>query len=146
MPDIDAVAAINTYFQVESDSSPGTYVTVSGVKDINGPSISATVEDITTHSQDDPWKRKKPTLLDGGTITFDLVFNPTDQTQDHNAGVLGYFENRTEKNIRLQFPDGALTRWLAKGYFVKFGIKAAVAGVLLASVDFEVDGKPTFAG
>lgn len=146
MPDIVAVAAINTYFKLEADSTPGTYVTVSGIRSVDGPSMQATMQDITTHSQDDFWRRKLPTLLDAGALTFELVFNPTDATQDHNAGVLGYFENRTLKRSQITFPDNALTSWLASGYLTKFNVKAAVDGVLLSDSSFDISGKPTFAG
>lgn len=146
MPDIVAVAAINTYFQLESDSASGTYATVAGIRNVDGPSMAATVQDITTHSQSDYWRRKLPTLLDAGQMTFEMVFNPVDPTQDHTAGVLSYFENRTLKNARVQFPDAALTRWLASGYIIKFGIKAAVDGVLMSDCAFDISGKPTFAG
>lgn len=141
-----AVAAINTFLKRGNAASPETFATVAQVRSITGPGISGNVVDITTHSATDPWRTKIVTLLDAGTVAFDISFIPTDATHSHTSGLLADFEARTLRNWQLVFPDLTATTWAFTGYVTKFSNSEPVDGVLTASIEITITGKPTFAG
>ena len=71
-----ARAAINTLLQVGNGSSPEAWTTVANVSSISGPGFSSQVEDVTTHSNANPWREKIPTLLDAGELSFEVFVHP----------------------------------------------------------------------
>lgn len=87
----------------ESDT-PGTWVHVTQIGDMNGPSEVTEEVDITNQDSDGGFKEIAPTLQDGGTITFDLIGNPADAGQVAFAAIK---HARTVKAWKIVFPEDA---------------------------------------
>jgi len=135
------IPAINTLLYLgAAGSPPGGYTLIANVGDITGPSMSAAVVDVTSHSTAVPWREKITTLLDGGTVTFPLVFDPGDS---NHQTLLGVFVNRQQRGYKLQFPDPGQTTWYFDAYIDKFSEDMKVAGGIMASVSFVITGEPT---
>ena len=148
-----ALAAEGTLLQIaQSGVSPAIYNTIANVGDITGPSISATVVDVTSHSSAAPWRQKIPTLLDPGTISVKLFFIPASDGSfgvpntpfGHNGtnGLLSVFKARTLNPYAFVFTDG--TTYFFNAYCTKFSQVAMVAGVYEATVEFTVTGTPDY--
>lgn len=140
-----AQPAINTFLKLGTQGSPQTFTTIANIGDISGPSFSAEVVDVTSHSNGDPWRRKITTLLDGGELTIPLFFIPSSGSPDgHNGtnGLLSVFSNRQLRRYALVFPDAAATTYYFDAYISTFGMKEPVAGVLTADVTFVITGEP----
>ena len=79
-----AVAAYGTLLgRGVSPSSPDQlFTTIGEVKNITGPSTELSIIDVTTHSSaaSGNFREKLPSLIDSGTIDFDINYVPTDAT------------------------------------------------------------------
>jgi hypothetical protein len=154
MPIAAAQPAINTLFKIGNEGSPVNYNVIANVGDLSGPSISANVVDVTSHSTGSPWREKIVTLLDAGEISLPLFFVPSSPGSDgtpntpfgHNGtnGLLSVFTQRQLRDYSITFPDAAATTWYFEGYISTFSMTAPVAGVLTANVTFVLTGDPIF--
>jgi predicted secreted protein len=141
----NAIPAFGTFLKIGDGGGPESFTTIAEVKSITGPTMSAKIDDVTTHSTGTPWREKLATLLDGGTLTFALNFIPTDATQSFSSGLLRDFANRTKRNFKLVFPNGAATTWAFAAFVADFKMNAPVDGVLDANLTLNVSGQPTLA-
>ena len=160
--------AINTYLKIGNGASPEVYNIVANVGDLNGPTLSGTVVDVTSHSSAHPWREKLVTLLDAGEITLPLFYIPASTGEIGTAnvpfghdygdggitefGMEGVFTSRgnlneggvgTPYNWAIQYPDPTQTTDYFTGFVSKFSKKAAVAGVEMAEVTIVLTGMPT---
>ncbi len=145
-----ALGAQNTLLKYGNGLSPETFVTLANVSSIKGLTAQATIVDVTSHSTGVPWRQKQPTLLEGGDLTFDLFFIPSDA--GHQT-FMEFFVNRgkagasgTPVDWQLVFPDANATTWAFTGFVTKMDFTEAVADVVKASCTITVTGKPSFAG
>ena len=156
--------AINTLLKIGNGASPEIYNTIANVGDLNGPTLSSTVVDVTSHSSAVPWREKLVTLLDAGEITLPLFYIPastgvigtpnTPFGHDYGDGGItqfgleGVFTSRgrtavgTPYNFAIQYPDATQTTDYFTGFVSKFSKKAAVAGVEMAEVTIVLTGQP----
>lgn len=141
-----AQPAINTLVKRGDGGSPETFTTTALVSSIQGLSLSAMVQDVTTHSNGTPWREKITTLLDAGELKFDLLFVPTDPTHSASAGLLSDMLARVKRNFKLVFPDPGATTWDFAAYVSKFDMQDPVDNVLKASVTLSATGQPTLRG
>jgi hypothetical protein len=145
-----ALGAQNTLLQYGNGGSPEVFVTVANISTIKGPTSSVKMEDVTSHSTGIPWRQYQPTLLDGGDLTFDMFFIPSDaghQTFQEiyvNRGLAG--SSGTPVDWQLVFPDTNKTTWSFKGFVSKMDFSEPVDGVVKASCAIRITGKPSFAG
>lgn len=133
------------------DPAGGTaYSNVGQVHDITFPDISRGDIDVT--DQDDEASNKYraflPGIPDGGNITFDIGFDPTDadHAQASGTGLLGDFERSgctlPAWQLTLKMCSGTAI-WTTDGYVNSFNAQAPLEGEQLASVSVKVSGKPT---
>jgi predicted secreted protein len=140
----NALSAYGTKLKLGNGGTPTeTFATVAEVKSINGASMTAEVIDVTTHSTGSPWREKIPSLLNAGTLTFDINYVPTDPTHDETTGLLGLFMNRTVRNWHLVFPDEDLTMFVFRGFVSNFEPSEPIDDVLSASITIEISGAIT---
>lgn len=160
--------AINTLLKIGNGASPEIYNLVANVGDLNGPTMSGAVVDVTSHSSAHPWREKLVTLLDAGEITLPLFYIPASTGEigtvnvpfghDYGDGgtttfgLEGVFASRgnlntgqvgTPYNWAIQYPDATQTTDYFTGFVSKFSKKSAVAGVEMAEVTIVLTGMPT---
>jgi predicted secreted protein len=141
-----ALAAFGTFIQRGDGATPTeSFTTIAEVSSISGPQMSAKIDDVTTHSTGTPWRAKLATLLDAGTVAFNINFIPSDATHSYVSGLLLDFANRTKRNFKIIFPDGVPTTWSVTAYVQDFKIAAPVDGILSASMTLNVSGPPVLA-
>jgi len=119
--------------------------TVAQVTNVSGPSLTLDSEDVTCHDSTSAFEEVVGTILRGGEMTLDIVYDPADDTHDATAGsgLLSRLEGRALTNFSLIFPDTGSTTWAFDGYVSGFEDSAAVDGALTASVTVKLDGVPT---
>lgn len=138
--------AIGTLLQYGNGTSPESFTTIANVTSITGPSLAATVVDVTTMSTLDAWRQKLVTLKDGGDVSFDLIWIPSSAAL---KAILQLFNTRGQGSagipidFRLVFPDVGGTTYSFSGFFSKFGFTEAVADVVRAKVDITITGAVT---
>lgn len=142
-----ALPAINTLLQVGNGVSPEAFTTIANVSSISGPSLAATIVDVTSMSSGNPWREKVTTLLDGGDVSFDVFWIPTETSQKN---LLTLFQERGQGtagvpiDFKLVFPDTAHTFYLFSGFISKLNLTEAVADVVKAACTITISGEPTF--
>jgi Lambda phage tail tube protein, TTP len=142
-----AIPAINTLLQYGNGASPEVWTTVANIGDLGGPQMSSTVQDVTSQSTGDYFRRKIQTLLDSGMITAPLYFVPGDA--GHQA-LLEIFLGRSGNTgnptyWRVLFPVAAGTPqigYIFQGWLTKFALKEPVAGVIEAAIEVTLTGPP----
>jgi hypothetical protein len=140
------MAAYNTLLQISTGGE--TYTDVAEVNSISGPSLSADAVEITHHGSgesSDAWREFVVGLLDGGEVSIDVNFLPTDSTQaDNAAGSIIYaMVERTIYYYKIIWSDDDSTEWSFQALVTGFEPDAPVDGKLGASITFKVTGSVT---
>jgi predicted secreted protein len=137
-----ALAAFGTLLKMGNGvtTTAETFTTIAEVKDISGPSLSLNTVDVTAHDGSG-WRDFVATLLDGGEVTFEVNYVPTNATHNNTAGLIKMMTGRTLRNYQLVFPGP--TTWTFPAYVTGFEPAAPVDGALTASVTMKISGQPT---
>lgn len=141
----NAISAFGTLLQIGDGGSPETFTTIAEVQDISGPSFSLDTAEVTSHGSTGGWKEYIGTLLDGGEVSFDINFLPTETTHGYASGLLKDMVNKTVRNFQIVFPDAASTTWTFAALITGFETSEPVGDQLSASVTLKITGQPTLA-
>jgi predicted secreted protein len=120
------------------------FTTIAEVRDI-GLGLSVDPVDVTNHGSTNAWRERIAGLKDGGEVSFDVNWIPTDATHDATTGVLNDMENGTARNFQIVFPDPSSTTWSFTAIVTAFNPSAPVGEQLSVSITFTVTGQPTLA-
>lgn len=138
-----AEPAYGTLFNMCSDPSGGSPVTIGEVKDINF-SLSSQIEDSTTHSTSIPVRTKVVTLLNVGPVEVMINWVPTDPSHNGTTGLYFVWRGREERSYQIEETDagGTTLQWNGLISGIKQG--RPVAGLRSANVSFEGTGDIDF--
>lgn len=137
------ISAFGTLLQIGDGGGTESFTTIADVKDISGPGFTLDTKETTTHSSSGGWREFAPGLKDGGEVTMDINFQPTNATHSYSTGLVKDFNNRTLRNFRIVFPDAGTTTWTFAAYVTNFEPNAPVDDFLGASVTLKISGAPT---
>ena len=126
-------------------SISAVYTDIAGVRDISGPSMSQ--DTIEASSRDNNWKEFVGGQVDGGEITFDIVYDP--DTVTHSAGSAGgavlLLITGTKGTYKLSFADTTPATASFSALVTKFTPKAPYNGLQSADVTLKISGAITWA-
>jgi len=91
--------AYGSELKIGNDGSTETFTKVAEIIDIDGPSMSRDVIEVTNQDSANGWREFIPGLRDGGEVSLTANWVPASATQDGTAGVLS------------KFTDDALHNW-----------------------------------
>lgn len=120
-------------------------VQIAEIRDISGPGLSLSFQEVTNLSSTDGWREYIATLLEMTEVTFDLNFLPANATQSYAAGLIKDLVDRTKQAFSITFSNTGATVWSFNAFVTKFSPSAPVEGKLSASVTLRPTGKPTLA-
>ena len=124
-----------------------SYVAIAQVKDIGGPEISA--DQIEVSHRDSDWRKYVNGMLDGGELTFDIVFDPDHASHDPTLtnSIYAYMVAGTATNFKLEYPGvgSAVTSAIFSGTITNFGLGAPLEDALTASITIKLSGAITWA-
>ena len=140
-----AIASYGTLLKIGDGGGTEVFTTIAEVRDIKGPTLSMETKEVTNQTSTGAWKEYVGTLLDGGEVTFDINFIPTETTHKLSTGLLKDMSAKTKRNFKLVFPDTGATTWAFSALIVKFDPDESVTGELKASVSLKISGQPTLA-
>ena len=137
-------AAFGTILTYGDGGSPTEIFTkIASVKDLDGPSLSRDTIDVTSHDSVSKYREFLAGLKDGGEVTFDIEFDPSDTTHAGTNGLMKMFEDDEPVHFQLITTVAATT-----GYW-GFTFSALVTGFepsmpvedsLKASVTLKITG------
>lgn len=130
-----------TALEVGIAGSPGSFVQIANVEDLNIP-IKSDKVDVTNVG--DHWHRRRPTLNDMGTITFKTFYQPADTTHDNVSGGLLYMQiNQVLADWQVVLVDTAATTHAFPAYVTSSALTAKVGDVWHMANELSNDGPPT---
>lgn len=135
-------SAKGTLQKIGDGASPEVFATIGQVRSISGPSTKATVQDVTTHSTSGNWMEKLATLIDPGSISFPVNFDPLDATHAFLTGMWSDLIALAERNFQTAFPAAMGTLAYA-AYITGHGFDCPVDNVLQANVELTITGAIT---
>lgn len=144
MPASPAVSAFGTLVKIGDGATPTeNFTTIAELRKVGGPKLKLETIDVTVHNTTEPWRQFIGGLLDGGEVSLDLNFIPTDGTHDPSTGLLSDMINRVQRNFQIVFPDDDTTTWEFTALVTGFDMNSEPAGVLMATVTLKLTGSPT---
>jgi hypothetical protein len=135
-----AVVGPGFLLDYENPDTPGDWIHVGQVRDIDGPSESTEEFDITNQDSEGGFRELVATLQDGGTVSFDVVGNPDDTGQQ---GFVALKHARTTVNWRIQHPenaDGEVWGQFFPGFVNQLGNARTLAGAWIRNCQIRVVG------
>lgn len=134
--------AKGTILSLSDVASPPTYVSVSEVRSITGPTVKPKIVDVTAHSTPGFWNAKLAVLIDGGDVSFELNYNSTDASQAFMTGFWNQMIGLTLSGLKMVFPNSAGTlTWT--GYVAQHEFSAPVDNVLAVKMQIAITGAIT---
>lgn len=134
--------AKGTLMKTGDAASPEVFTTIGQVRSISGPSVTATVQDITTHSTAGNWMEKLATLIDPGSISFPINFDSADATHAFATGLWNDMIALTKRNFQTVFAGSAGTLAFA-AYITSHAFDVPVDNVLQANIELAITGAIT---
>lgn len=138
-----AIFAQGTLLQLGDGGTSEVFTTIAEVLSLTGPTLTRDTIDVTNQSSTGGFREFINGLKDGGEVSFDLNYIPTEATHDASTGLLADYESGVSRNFKLIFPDTGATTWLFTGVVRDFQISAEVDSQLRASCVIKVSGAPT---
>lgn len=131
-----------TLLYFEDGTTPDTFHLLSGVRSLN-PS-SATVETIDTTTLEKTAREFIGGLVDYGSMTFQLDYDPNDTQHTRLRDKLG---TSTPFKMAVGFPQAATAQYIeVSGILESFNISAGANDTVKADVSIKLSGTPTYSG
>jgi hypothetical protein len=134
----DAISSHGTLLQM-GDGAPGTYATIAEVKDLKGPGVKGSREDVTNHGSGG-WTEKKTVLKEAGKLSLTLNYVNGNATHNKTTGLLKKAIDQSLVYFKIVFPDSS--GFTFTGY-VDVDFEAKVKGILSANIEIEITGAIT---
>jgi hypothetical protein len=122
-------------FQIAPIASPLSWVTIGNVKSMNKSGVKADEVDFSILSTTGGYRDFQQGFKDGGQITVDVHYDPTDATIVGTTGLLGYFNSGTKFNWGINFANAGWAKRLTGIGFVSNpgDLDINVDGVIMGS-------------
>ena len=140
-----SMSGFGTLIKIGDGATTEVFTTVAQVKSISGPGLSMDAIDATHHSSTAGWREYIGGLLDGGEVSFDINYDPVENTHDAGTGLLKDMSDKTVRNFQVVFPDTATTTWTVAALVTGFEVGAPIDDILSAAVTLKLSGQPTLA-
>ena len=123
-----------------------TYTTVAQVRDVEGPGLKLDTVEVTTRDTS-KWRKRIAGLKDGGTVTFEIVYDPDLATHGAAIGsgtnVPYYLLEGTSRLFQIVLPDSTPTTIAFTAFVTSFKPKAPMEGALMADVELQITSAVT---
>lgn len=122
-----------TLIQFGDDSSPITYATLAQLRSFSFSGLTANIQDITVHNGGGFWMSKLATILDPGSLSAPVNFDPSQATHSFATGVWDQLLNLSRQAIKVLMPStfGALNvDGFASGHSFDFNTNEVIAATM----------------
>ncbi len=129
--------AKGTQVKISDVASPATYVSISEVRSVTGPTVKPKIVDITTHDTPGFWARKLAVLNEAGDVSFAVNFDPSDATQAFATGMWNQLIGLVKTGWSIIFPNSVGHLNFA-GYLGQHEFDAPVDNVLSVKIQIAI--------
>jgi predicted secreted protein len=134
-----ATFAKGTQLKAGDGGNPETFTLIPEIRSISGPGMSADTLDATSMDTPGGFRDKKQGLKDWGTLSFELLWIPTNARHQQ---LFDDFKAGTERNYELVFPNVGNTKFSFKGFVNRMPAQANFDALLTLSVEITIMGDP----
>ena len=137
--------AYGSTFKLGDGATSESFTAVAEVLDISGPDMTRDSIQITNQDSDDGSREYLPGWRDGGTVSFDANWLPSNATQDGSTGLLSHYEDDDNHNYQIVTPTAVGKTISFAGHVV--GMPPSLPFQEQAKINFSIklSGKPTIA-
>ncbi len=135
-------SAKGTLMKIGDGASPEVFSTVGQVRSISGPTTTATVQDVTTHSTAGNWMERLAVLIDPGTLSYPINYDNADATHMFATGLWNDLINLTVRNLKTVFP-ASMGTLAYSAYVTGHSFDCPVDNVLQANIELTIYGAIT---
>ena len=132
-------SAKGTLLKIGDGESPEEFTTIGQVRSIAGPTTTAVVQDVTTHSTSGNWMEKLATLLDPGTMSFPVNYDSADEAHAFATGMWADMIALQERNFECLLA-GSVGLFALAGFFTGHGFDLPVDNVIQATIEITLTG------
>lgn len=129
--------AKGTVFQLSDVASPPSYIAVSQIRSITGPTTKPKIVDVTAHSTPGYWNQKLAVLIDGGDVSFEVNYDAADASLAFATGFWTQMTGLVLSAFKMIFPFSAGTLAF-KGYVAQHEFSAPVDNVLSVKMQMAI--------
>ena len=136
--------AFGTLFQRGDGATPTeVFTTIANVTSIGGPSRTRETIDVTAHDSPDQWMEFVGGLKNGGEISLELNYDPTETSQALDDD----FDDSAPRNYQIVILPGTADEytWSIAGVMTALGDEFPHDGKMAREMTIQVSGKPTLA-
>lgn len=120
-------------------ASPENFTTIAEVYNIDGWSLERDMIDATSFDSGDD-REYIGGIRDVGEMNASVHLVPDDPTHNAATGFLRAYLDGVAKNLRVVWPNGALTSWTAKSLVKAIKPSGEVGGKLISALSFKGTG------
>ena len=110
---------------------------------IKGPGFSRDSLDATHMDSPNNWREFIAGLKDGGEVTIESNYVPTDATQNATTGALALFNSGVTRNWKLVMPVSPIVTWILPAFLTNFEPDIPLDDKMMLSLTLKVAGEPT---
>lgn len=145
MAESNARIGYGTLLERRLTTSPETYQLLAERVSLGGPSLARDAPDVSHMDSPGGWREFIPGLKDGGEISVEGNFVPTDASQNADTGVLNEFESDVRGHWRITFPNTGSppVQWEFDAIMTGFELDMPNDDKLTFTATLKVSGQPT---
>jgi len=137
---ITPVSGFGAQIKVGDGASPEVFTLIEGVRNLQGPTMDREIIDATHHASTGETRQKVTSFKEPGTVTFDLLFDGSDDT--HQL-LFELWASGELTNFEQIMPDAGTQEHAYAGYVKSLNQSAPINHVLSVAVTIEVSGAIT---
>jgi predicted secreted protein len=147
MAESNARLGYGTLLKRRISTSPDTYQLVAERVSLGGPSMSRDVPDVTHMDSPNGWREFLAGLKDGGEISVEGNFVPTDASHNVSTGLLSEFYSDVRGHWIIEFPltGSPAVFWEFDGILSGFNVDMPVDDKLAFTATIKISGEPILA-
>lgn len=136
--------AYGSTLQLGDGANPEVFTSIAEITELKPPQMSRDEIDVTSHSSSDGYREFIAGLRDGGEVTFQANWLPTNSTHDATTGLLETFNDNVTHNWKIVLPNTLATITFS-GFLTAFEPDLPLEEQGQLSGTIKVSGKPTVA-
>lgn len=136
--------AYGSTLQLGDGATPEVFTSIAEITSLTPPQMSRDDIDVTSHSSSDGYREFIGGLRDGGEVSLEANWLPTNSTHDASTGLLETFNDNVTHNWKIVLPSTLATISFS-GFITAFEPELPLEEQGKLSVTIKVSGKPTVA-
>lgn len=138
---MEAISGKGTILKISDNGTPTpAFTEIKGVRNLTGPNQTMETVDITTLSSPGDSREVLPTFKDGGEISFDLLWDPS---ETEHQGLEDAYNDKLKQDFKIVFDFATPVTYTFKAYVTNLGVSTPHDDVITRPVTLKLTGEVT---